>query len=114
MWLRVVTRFRAVINPTAGGFALGFLLSLSMLGAWRAVAGPVAEETTPVRVAGGSPLRRPLATWMLMRLAVNAGNLIEGYGFFRLRIQDSTGVLAVVKVGVSGILNRRGCYARIR
>ena len=69
-----------------------FLLSLSTPGAWRAVAGPVAEETTPVNVTGGSPLRRLSAVGMLIGLAVNAGNLVEGYGLSRLRIQDSAGV----------------------
>ena len=81
MFSRVLTRFRAVISPTAGGFALWFLLSLPMPGAWRAVAGPVAEETTPVTAAGGSLPHGPLTTWMLMGVAVNAGNLVDGCGF---------------------------------
>ncbi len=34
------------VSPTAGGGALGFLLSFSMPTAWRAVAGPVAGATT--------------------------------------------------------------------
>ena len=34
--------------------------------AWRAVAGAVAEATTPIRVIGDSLLRMPVATGMLM------------------------------------------------
>ena len=53
LWM---TGFLAVISPTAGGFALGFLLGFSMPEAWRAVADAVAEGTTPVRTDGGSLL----------------------------------------------------------
>ena len=34
--------------------------------AWRAVAGAVAEATTPIRMIGDSLLRMPVATGMLM------------------------------------------------
>ena len=84
-----------------------------MLTAWRAVAGPVARVTTPVRTIGDSHLRRPLATWLLTGLAVNAGNLVEWYGYFRLRIHDSTGVLSRVRVGVSGIFDKWLCSSSI-
>ena len=40
-----------------------FLLSLSMPTAWRA---RWPRKTTPVKVAGGSLVQRPLATWMLI------------------------------------------------
>ena len=80
----LVTRFRIVISPTAGGFALGFLLSFSMPGAWRAVAGAVAEGTTPIKAVGDSLLRMPIATWMLMGLAVFPGTW-SGDVFDRLR-----------------------------
>ena len=60
---RVLTRFRAIISPTAGGGALGFLLSFSMPEAWRAVAGAVAEGTAPVKTTEDSLLQRPAATW---------------------------------------------------
>ena len=52
-----LTGFLTVFSPTAGGFALGFLLLFSMPLAWRAVADAVAEGTTPVIAAGDS---RPL------------------------------------------------------
>ena len=64
-WLLDLTRFREVVSPTAGGFALGFLLSFSMSETWRAVAGAVAAGTAPVNAAGGSLLRMPVATGML-------------------------------------------------
>ena len=98
----MLTRFRAVISPTAGGFALGFLLSLSMPGAWRAVAGPVAEETTPDKATGGSLPHRPLATWMLMGLAVYARGLVEWIRMHRLQVDDSAYVLHTARGAVSG------------
>ena len=53
-----------------------------MPGAWRAVAGAVAEGTTPINAVGDSLLRMPVATWMLMDLAVFSGNLVgDGDGF---------------------------------
>ena len=45
------------------------------------MAGPVAEGTTPVTAAGGSLLLGPLATWMLIGVAVNARSRVDGYGF---------------------------------
>ncbi len=79
-WL-LMTRFREVISPTAGGFALGFWLSFSMdtghgPGAWRVVADAVAEGTTPINPIGDSLLRMPVATGMLMGLAVYSRNLV--------------------------------------
>ena len=63
MDLRLVTRFRAVSALRPEVVRWGFLLLLSMPWAWRAVAGPVAGATTPVRTTGGSLPQRPAATW---------------------------------------------------
>ena len=82
-----MTRFREVISPTAGGFALGFWLSFSMNtghgpGAWRVVADAVAEGTAPINPIEDSLLRMPVATGMLMGLAVYSRNLVwDGDGF---------------------------------
>ena len=76
---------------------MGFWLSFSMSGgtvpeAWRAVAGAVAEATTPIRVIGDSLLRMPVATGMLMvvgRVFREPGRR----GTITCGEQDSTGVL---------------------
>ena len=76
---------------------MGFWLSFSMSGgtvpeAWRAVAGAVAEATTPIRVIGDSLLRMPVATGMLMvvgRVFREPGR----EGIITCGEQDSTGVL---------------------
>ena len=88
-WLsRVLTRFRMLIRPTAGGLRWGFLLSLPMPEAWRAVAGAVAGATTPIRAVGGSLLHGPLATWLAVWSGTWSGGLLIACG-----TQDSTGVL---------------------
>ena len=49
-------------QPHGRGICAGFLLSFSMSGTWRAVAGAVAEGTTPIIAVGDSLLRMPVAT----------------------------------------------------
>ena len=66
--------------------------------AWRAVAGAVAGATIPVRAADGSLPHEPLATWLLMGLAVFSGTWSWGW-LIACGRQDSTGVLAIAGCG---------------